>query len=184
MEKGKRFFDMSTIASTQASAPQVQQPHHYIKGLFLIAFGLFVGFLWVWGNAFSIMTSEAWITGAHASLTLSPQFGIFLQLSQLWSGKLSLIQSIAYAWGWFNQAISLIVAIGFEYALISPKRAKVFKWIAAGFVILNSLADLSFGNAFGGTWQPWAFAAVCCFATFALGVASLGLIVEGFKQIF
>lgn len=174
---------MSTIASTQSSAPQSQHAHHYIKGLFLIGFGLFVGFLWLWGNAFSIMTSEAWITGAHASLSLSPQFGIFLQLSQLWSGKLTLIQSIAYAWGWFNQAISLIVAIGFEYSLISQKRAKAFKWIGAGFVLLNSLADLSFGTAFGGTWQPWAFAAICCFATFALGVAALSMIVEGCRQI-
>ena len=87
------------------------------------------------------------------------------------------------SWGLLNQIIALILAIGIDFALISKKRAKAFKWMGAGFVVLNSLADLSFGSAFGGMWQPWAFAAICCFATFALGVMAIALIVEGFKHI-
>jgi hypothetical protein len=161
--------------------------HHIFKGLFLMACGVLVGYLWLWGNALQLTTSELWIIGLTPGqhLSIAPQISVFLQITQFWSGPtLTMKQVIAYGWGWINQVILLILAIGAEHSIVSKKRASAFKWICGGFVVLNSLADLSFGNAFGGQWQPWAFAAICCFATFSLGVAAVGLLVEGFKQIF
>lgn len=144
-----------------------------------------MGYLWLWGNALQLTTSELWILGAQGQhLSIAPQFSIYLQITQFWSGTITMKQVIAYGWGWINQVILLVAAIGAEYSIVSRKRASAFKWICGGFVVLNSLADLSFGNVFGGAWQPWAFAAICCFATFSLGVAAVGLLVEGWKQIF
>lgn len=174
---------MSTNANSGTSTlPAATPAKHIVKGIFMIVLGLIAGYLWLWGNALQIQTSEAWITGAR-NANLSPQLSIILQLTQLWSGHLNLREIIAYAWGWLNQILLLFCSVGVEYALVSKKRAVFFKWACACFVLLNSLADLSFGSAFGGQWQPWAFAAICCFATFSLGVAAVGLIVEGVRQI-
>src|SRR5262249_10550139 len=166
-----------------SAASTAQSGQHLVKGLFLIILGLLVGYMWLWGNALQITTSEAWILGTK-NVTLSPQLSVFLQITTLFDGHHSLKETIAYGWGWLNQVLLLVFSIGIEHAIVEKKRARTFKWICACFVILNSLADLSYGTAFGGMWQPWAFAAICCFATFSLGVAAIGLMVEGFKQIF
>lgn len=169
-----------------ATANVPAREHHIVKGVFLIAVGLLVGYLWLWGNALQLTTSELWILGIPkgTEISVAPHLTVFFQVRDFWSGNLTLRQVIAYGWGWLNQVILLVMSIGVEHALVSKRRSAAFKWICGGFVILNSLADLSFGNAFGGAWQPWAFAAICCFATFSLGVAAVGLLVEGWKQIF
>lgn len=176
----------TTGATAGASSGASSSSKHIVKGIFLICLGILVGYLWLWGNALQLTTSELWILGIPKGmqLNIAPHLTVFLQIREFWSGNLSLRQVIAYGWGWLNQVILLVMSVGVEHALVSKKRATVFKWICGLFVVLNSLADLSFGNAFGGQWQPWAFAAICCFATFSLGVAAVGLIVEGWKQIF
>lgn len=176
---------MSANAPT-ASGSASSKDRHIVKGIFLILCGLLAAYLWLWGNALQLTTSELWILGIPkgTKLSIAPQMSVFLQIGEFWNGNLSAKQVIAYGWGWLNQVILLICAIGAEFVIINKKRATTFKWICGGFVVLNSLADLSFGNVFGGAWQPWAFAAICCFATFSLGVAAVGLIIEGWKQIF
>lgn len=172
--------------SSSSSSNSTTNNRHIIKGIFLISVGLLVGYLWLWGNALQLTTSELWILGMPKGeqLSIAPQLSVFLQITQFWSGHITMKQVVAYGWGWINQVILLVLSIGADYVIVSKKRATTFKWLCGLFVVLNSLADLSFGNVFGGEWQPWAFAAICCFATFSLGVAAVGLIVEGWKQIW
>lgn len=179
-------LSMSSTAPAVTGSSSSGKDRHIVKGVFLILVGVLVGYLWLWGNALQMTTSELWILGMPKgeTLSLSPQLSIFLQIGAFWNGHLTTKEVVAYGWGWLNQVILLVFAIGTEYVFITKKRASTFKWICGGFIVLNSLADLSFGNIFGGEWQPWAFAAICCFATFSLGVAAVGLVVEGWKQIF
>jgi len=186
----------TTPAAPAAPAPQTAAPvtnnstntkgseHHFLWGVVLIAAGLLVGYFWLWGNAVQIQTSEAWIVGKAIQVTLSPHLDIFLQVTQFWSGNLTYTEMIAYTWGWLSQIILLAFSIGIEFHIGGRGRARAWKWCSILFIVLNSLADLNYGNAFGGSWQPWLFAAACFMASFFFGLAGIGLIVEGVKRIF
>lgn len=157
--------------------------HTLILGGFYILLGTLIGFFWLWGNAVQIQTSEAWIIGIHSGLTLSPRLDIFLQLGQIWSGNLTLGQGIAYTWGWLNQIILLVFSIGIEKSILEHRQVTWLKWMCLLFIVLNSLADLNYGNAFGEGWQPWAFAGICFMASFFFGLVAIGLIAHGVKLI-
>lgn len=176
---------MTQAANPPASASPAKGEHHFFWGIAYVFAGVLVGFFWLWGNAVQIQTSEAWILGAHNAVSLSPRIDIFLQVTQLWSGHLTLHQFIAYTWGWLNQVILLAFSLGIEFHHVSGKhRADAWKWGSALFIILNSLADLSYGSSFGGMWQPWVFAGVCFMASFFFGLLAIGAIVKGIKYIF
>lgn len=157
--------------------------YHLLWGVALILAGILIGYFWLWGNAVQIQTSEAWILGTRDGLNLSPRLDLFLQITQFWGGTLSIHEMIAYTWGWLNQIILLAFSLGIELQFGGKERASAFKWGCIFFIILNSLADLNYGNAFGGTWQPWAFAGICFMASFFFGLAAIGLFVEGVKRL-
>ncbi|MGH2478493.1 MAG: hypothetical protein ACRDHW_02410 [Ktedonobacteraceae bacterium] len=158
--------------------------YHFLWGVAFILFGLLVGYFWLWGNAIQIQTSEAWIIGSKDGLSIAPRLDIFFQLTKFGSGSLTPRESIAYTWGWLNQIILFAFSIGIEFHIGGKARVTAWRWASGLFIVLNSLADLSYGNAFGGAWQPWVFAGVCFMASFFFGVVAIGLIVEGFKRIF
>lgn len=163
-------------------AATVAKNKHVLWGVLSIAAGLAVGYMWLWGNMIQIQTSEAWIIGNTTGLSLAPNFQIYLQLVQL--GQASFQQSIAIVWGWANQVILLAFSIGIEMHLGGKARQWLWNWGCVFFITLNSLADLSYGSYFGGTWQPWAFAGICFMASFFFGLAAMSLFIKGLKQIF
>ncbi|MGH2507345.1 MAG: hypothetical protein ACRDHZ_08060 [Ktedonobacteraceae bacterium] len=180
--------DATTTSTTTAAAKATQvastaaKNKHVLWGILSIAAGIVVGYVWIWGNIVQIQTSEAWIIGNIKGLSLAPNFQIYLQITQL--GQASFQQSIAIVWGWVNQIILLAFSIGIEMHLGGKARQWVWNWGCVLFITLNSLADLSYGNYFGGTWQPWAFAGICFMASFFFGLAAMSLIIKGLKQIF
>ena len=174
----------TTPAATNAAAQaKNNSEHHFLWGVVLIAVGLLIGYFWLWGNAVQIQTSEAWIIGSPTNVNLSPHLDIFLQVTQFWGGHLNYREMIAYTWGWLSQIILLAFSIGIEFHIGGRGRARAWKWCSIFFIVLNSLADLNYGGAFGGTWQPWLFAAACFMASFFFGLAGIGLIVEGVKRL-
>jgi len=175
----------TTPAATNAAAQaKNNSEHHFLWGVVLIAVGLLIGYFWLWGNAVQIQTSEAWIIGSPTNVNLSPHLDIFLQVTQFWGGHLNYREMIAYTWGWLSQIILLAFSIGIEFHHIGGKsRANAWKWCSIVFIVLNSLADLNYGGAFGGSWQPWLFAAACFMASFFFGLAGIGLIIEGIKRV-
>lgn len=181
-------MDTSThVQHTQAQArtalgAAAVKNKHFLWGFLALAAGVVVGYVWLWGNIIQIQTSEAWIIGNTRGLSLAPNFQIYLQVTQL--GRESFQQSIATVWGWINQIILLAFSIGIEMHLGGKTRQWIWQWGCVFFITLNSLADLSYGNYFGGTWQPWAFAGICLMASFFFGQAALSLIIKGLKHIF
>lgn len=156
------------------------QGHGWLLGIACLLAGLLIGYFWLWGNAVQIQTSEAWILGSR-DVTLSPRLDLFLQVTQFWGGHLGVRTMIAYTWGWLNQVILLGFSLGIELHIGGRSRAQIFKWGSIIFIVLNSLADLNYGDVFGGTWQPWAFAGLTFMGSFFFGLLAISCFVAAYK---
>lgn len=177
--------DKTTVIARTALGAVAVKNKHIAWGILLIAAGLTVGYFWIWGNAIQIQTSEAWIGGKFQGLSLAPDFSLFLQTQLAGLEHASFRMALAIFWALTNQVILFIFSIDMEMHFVVGKiRRSIWRWGGALFIIFNSLADLSCGGYFGGTWQPWAFAGLTFMASFFFGLVAIGLIIQGLKQIF
>lgn len=175
----------SNATTTHTTARHTSEDIHNIWPLWYILGGLLVGLAWLWGNVVQIQTSEAWILHLKSGIDLIPHFAILLQIQDFWSGNLTQSQVIADTWGWGNQFIVLICSIGIEFPAHTPtakKRAAWFGWGCLLFIILNSLADISY-SALSGFWEQLAFAGMCLMMSFFFGLLAIHLIITGLSRM-
>jgi hypothetical protein len=177
--------DTITAPARPAVPARIQtRDHHGVWPLVYILGGLLVGSFWLWGNVVQIQTSEAWMLQIQ-SASLVPHFAIFMQLMDFWSGKLSQHEVIADTWGWGVQIVLLICSVGIEFpshSEISKRRAVWFGWGCLLFILLNSLADFSYGSAYG-VGQQVAFVGITLMMSFFFGLLSLHLIITGLTRM-
>lgn len=158
--------------------------HHGVWPLAYIVGGLLVGSFWLWGNVVQIQTSEAWMLQIQGA-SLVPHFAVLMQIMDFWSGNLSQHEVIADTWGWGVQLVLLICSIGIEFpsqSEIGKRRAAWFGWGCLLFIVLNSLADFSYGTAYG-FWQQIAFVGITLMMSFFFGLLSLHLIITGIAKM-
>lgn len=173
-------------ATVQSSTKQHAQAkdHNGIWPLAYIAGGLLVGSFWLWGNVVQIQTSEAWMLGIQGA-SLVPHFEILQQLSSFWSGGLDQRHVISDTWGWGIQVVLLICSIGVEFPShneASKRRSNWFGWGCILFIVLNSLADFSYGSAYG-FWEQVAFVGITLMMSFFFGLLALHLIITGLAKM-
>jgi hypothetical protein len=152
-------------------------------GIIEILFGLVLGVFWLWGNLAEVQTSEALILSTSATLQFAPNLALFLQIGELFSGRLPWREFCAILYAWILQAVLLGMSIGAEVHFPTKWRRTLFV-VVAGFLIgLNVIADVGSGSALGNSWQPWAFAGACLLSAAGFGLLALFLIIGGVKRI-
>lgn len=159
-------------------------PQKHVWPIFKVGAGTALGYFWLWGNSVQIATSEAWFSHLKG-VTLSPHFGIIMQVTDFWNGFAS-ENVIAYTWAWGIQVLLLVFSIGIEWPVFTPAgiaRARWFKYGSLACIALNCLADFFFASNYG-FWEQLAFTGITLMMSFYFGLLGLNLILSGLKEMF
>lgn len=173
----------SPASQAGMSARKQALAHQRARGLLLLFLGLICGITAAYGSLIQIQTSEAFLLNG-AVQTFLPAWEIIMQPVHFASGILTIDQAKAFTWGFGIELLFLTFALGFDIAhqgiAAHSKRSGGVFLIGGGLlIVLNSIADFSFGSIGSGFWGHLGFTVVCLFAVLFLGLVAIKFIETG-----
>lgn len=176
---------VNTNTITQGPAPlppHTTHQNHRFWGFAWIILGFGCLYFCLLANAVQIQTTKYWFAGKRGSLILS--FNLLDYQTILPTQNMDQHLMLACLFAWFQQLIQFTFSIGLDlHQLMGKKKASVYLWFSAFYVIMNSLADLNFGGMYSDWWQPWLLAGSCFMVSFYFGLGAINLIIKGFRMV-